>query len=213
MHTMSVRAAARRTALAAARRTALAPTVAALAATSIVAPTIAPASAMPVPSGVHLEAPAVLDTPRAHPRRVARQAELRQQREAELRAQRREERKAEQAAQSRGDQIIAVASQEAGDPYVYGAAGPDSFDCSGFTQYVFAQLGISLPHSSSAQAGMVQQVSDPQLGDLVFFTGSGGVYHVAIYAGDGTVWHAPSSGEVVSLEPIWTSSVFYGRVG
>ena len=46
----------------------------------------------------------------------------------------------------------------------------------------------------------------------MFFTGSGGVYHVAIYAGDGMIWHAPHSGAVVSLEPIWTSSVFYGRV-
>jgi len=202
MHTMSVRAAARRTALAA--------TVAALGATPIVAPT--PAAAVPAPSAVHLEALEVRDTPRAHPRRVARQAELRAQREAQLRAQLREERKTEQAAQSRGDQIIALASQEAGDPYVYGAAGPDAFDCSGFTQYVFAQIGISLPHSSSAQAGLVQQVSDPQPGDLVFFTGSGGVYHVGIYAGDNTVWHAPNSGSVVSQEPIWTSSVFYGRV-
>jgi len=51
---------------------------------------------------------------------------------------------------------------------VYGAAGPDAFDCSGFTQYVFAQLGISLPHSSSAQVASTQQVSDPQAGDLVF---------------------------------------------
>jgi len=149
MHTMSVRAVARRTALAA--------TFAALAATPIVAPA--------------------------------------------------------QAAQTRGDQILSLASNEAGDPYVYGAAGPDAFDCSGFTQYVFAQLGISLPHSSSAQVASTQQVSDPQAGDLVFFTGSGGVYHVAIYAGDGMVWHAPRSGAVVSLEPIWTSSVFYGRVG
>lgn len=204
MHTMSVRAAARRTALAA--------TVAALAATPIVAPTTAPASAMPAPSTKQLEAPESPGLPRAHPRHVARQAELREQREAELRAQRREAREAEQAAQTRGEEIIALASNEAGDPYVYGAAGPDAFDCSGLTQYVFAQIGVSLPHSSSAQVASTQQVSDPQVGDLVFFTGSGGVYHVAIYAGDGMVWHAPNSGEVVSLEPIWTSSVFYGRV-
>lgn len=111
-----------------------------------------------------------------------------------------------------GERIIDLASREAGDPYVYGAAGPDAFDCSGFTQYVFAQVGISLPHSSSAQAAMVEPVSDPQVGDLVFFTGSGGVYHVAIYAGDNTVWHSPRSGDVVSQAPIWTSSVFYGRV-
>ena len=91
------------------------------------------------------------------------------------------------ALESRGDQVVSLASREAGDPYVYGAAGPDAFDCSGFTQYVYAQLGISLPHSSAAQVGYTVQVSDPQPGDLVFFTGSGGVYHVAIYAGDGMI--------------------------
>lgn len=114
---------------------------------------------------------------------------------------------------SRGDQAVELASHEAGDPYVYGAAGPDAFDCSGLTMYVYAQLGVSLPHSSAAQAAMAQPVSDPQPGDLVFFTDGGSVYHVAIYAGDGMIWHAPHSGTVVSLEPIWTSSVFYGRVG
>jgi cell wall-associated NlpC family hydrolase len=95
---------------------------------------------------------------------------------------------------------------------VYGAAGPDAFDCSGFTLYVYAQLGISLPHSSAAQVAYTDRVSDPEPGDLVFFTGSGGVYHVAIYAGDGMIWEAPHTGTVVSLAPIWSSSVFYGRV-
>ncbi len=199
MHTSTVRAVARRTALAA--------TIAALATTPIVAPT--PAAAMPAPRAVHQETAELSDTPRAHPRRVARQAELRAEREAELRA----EREAEQETQASGDGILALAANEAGDPYVYGAAGPDAFDCSGYTQYVFAQVGIALPHSSSAQAATAQRITDPQPGDLVFFTGSGGVYHVAIYAGDGMIWHAPHSGAVVSLEPIWTGSVFYGRVG
>jgi cell wall-associated NlpC family hydrolase len=52
---------------------------------------------------------------------------------------------------------------------------------------------------------------DARPGDLVFFTGSGGVYHVGIYAGGGAVWHAPRPGEGVQREQIWTSSVFYGR--
>jgi len=204
MHTMSVRAAARRTSLAAA--------LAALTATTI-AVTPAPASAMsPSTAAVRLEAPPTAGAPRAHPRRVAHHAELRAERAARLRAERRAERRAAQAAQTRGEEVIRLASNEAGDPYVYGAAGPSSFDCSGFTMYVFAQVGVSLPHSSSAQAAVAQPVSDPQIGDLVFFTGSGGVYHVAIYAGDGQIWHAPRSGDVVRLEPIWTSSVFYGRV-
>ena len=205
MNTLSVRAVAHRTALAAALAAAVT--------------TVSVASAPAVPTiavDVRLQAAATAGAPQAHPRRVAHQAELRAEREAKLRAQRRADRRAErqaaQAAQTRGDQILSLASSEAGDPYVYGAAGPSSFDCSGFTMYVFAQLGISLPHSSSAQASIAQRVTDPQPGDLVFFTGSGGVYHVAIYAGDGMIWHAPHSGAVVSLEPIWTSSVFYGRV-
>jgi peptidoglycan DL-endopeptidase CwlO len=207
MHTMSVRAAARRTALAA--------TVAALATTPLVAP--APATAAPAPATTYVDTPAVAAAPSAHPRRVERQAELRAQREAERRAELRAEREAAQeAAQeaaSRGEQVLQLASNEAGDPYVYGAAGPSSFDCSGFTQYVFAQVGVSLPHSSSAQAAMAQPVSDPQPGDLVFFADGGGVYHVAIYAGDGMIWHAPHTGDVVSLEPMWTTSgVSYGRV-
>ena len=124
MHTFSVRAAARRTALAA--------TLAALATTPIVAPT--PTAAMPAPSTLHLEAAELPDTPRAHPRRVAHQAELRAQREAELRAQRRAEREAEQAAQTRGDGILAIASREAGTPTCTAQPAPDAFDCSGFTQ-------------------------------------------------------------------------------
>jgi peptidoglycan DL-endopeptidase CwlO len=203
MHTMSVRAAARRTALAA--------TVAALATTPLVAP--APATAAPAPATTYVDTPAVAAAPSAHPRRVERQAELRAQREAERRAELRAEREAAQEAASRGEQVLQLASNEAGDPYVYGAAGPSSFDCSGFTQYVFAQVGVSLPHSSSAQAAMAQPVSDPQPGDLVFFADGGGVYHVAIYAGDGMIWHAPHTGDVVSLEPMWTTSgVSYGRV-
>jgi len=206
MHTLSVRALAHRTAVAAALA-------------AVTATTISAAAAPPVPAitdAVRLEAAATAGAPHAHPRRVAHQAELRAEREAKLRARRRAdrraERQAEQAAQTRGEQIISLASNEAGDPYVYGAAGPSSFDCSGFTMYVFAQVGISLPHSSSAQAALATPVSDPQPGDLVFFSGSGGVYHVAIYAGDGQIWHAPHTGDVVSLDPIWTSSVFYGRV-
>lgn len=203
MHTMSVRARARRTALAA--------MVAALTTTSIV--DSAPAPAVPTPAERTAESGVAPGLPRAHPHRVERQAELRAEREAERRAERRAEREAAEAAEGRGEQIVALASNEAGDPYAWGAAGPDAFDCSGFTQYVFAQVGIALPHSSSAQAAMAQPVSDPQPGDLVFFTGSGGVYHVAIYAGDGYVWHSPRSGDVVHKAQIWTSSVFYGRVG
>lgn len=109
--------------------------------------------------------------------------------------------------------VLRIAASKAGTPYSYGATGPNAFDCSGFTQWVFNRVGKNLPRTSSAQAGAVRRVSagDARPGDLVFFTGGGGVYHVGIYAGGGTLWHAPRTGEGVRRERIWTSSVFYGR--
>ena len=102
-----------------------------------------------------------------------------------------------------------------GSPYQYGATGPNRFDCSGLTRWVYARIGKSLPHSSSAQVRDVQRIwhrSNVRRGDLVFFTSRGSVYHVAIYAGHGYIWHAPHSGTRVRRDHIWTSNVFYGRV-
>lgn len=185
MHTMSVRAVARRTSLAAAAATAA----------ILVAP--AAASAMPAPTDdVALTAIA------EHEEHVA---ELR----AERREERREERRALVAAQSQGEQILDLAANEAGDPYVYGAAGPDSFDCSGFTQYVFRQVGISLPRTAEEQRQFVTPVSDPQPGDLVFFGAP--ATHMGIYAGDGKMWDSPRTGKAIALRDIWSSNVTYGR--
>lgn len=120
-----------------------------------------------------------------------------------------------QPAPSRGSRVMGVASAQAGDPYVYGAAGPNAFDCSGLTSFVYrVAAGKSLPHSSSAQAGATQRISraDARPGDLVFFTGSGGVYHVAIFAGGNTIIHASKPGVPVGRAQIWTSSIFFGRV-
>lgn len=113
-----------------------------------------------------------------------------------------------------GDRIVAIAASKRGAPYRYGADGPRSFDCSGYTKWVFARLGRSLPHSSARQAARVRHVraSDRRRGDLVFFRSGGRVYHVAIYAGRNSVWHAPRPGERVHRERIWTRSVSYGRV-
>jgi cell wall-associated NlpC family hydrolase len=101
-----------------------------------------------------------------------------------------------------------------GSRYVYGAAGPHRFDCSGLTRWVYARVGKSLPHSSAAQANKVKRIkrSNARRGDLVFFYDNGGVYHVAIFAGHGRVWHAPHAGTRVHRQHIWTSKVFFGRV-
>ncbi|MFD4326066.1 C40 family peptidase [Nocardioides sp. NPDC058538] len=117
---------------------------------------------------------------------------------------------------SRGLRALRRVKSQAGDPYSYGANGPHAYDCSGLTQWVYKKLGRKLPHSSSAQVGHTFKVKKPRKGDLVFFYGSGGVYHVGIYAGkrDGRrwVWHAPGSGEAVAKDPIWTDSHFIRRV-
>ena len=98
--------------------------------------------------------------------------------------------------------------------YTHGGAGPNGFDCSGFTMYVFSQMGISLPHSAASQSAMVQHVSSPQPGDLVFvYNGGGGsVGHVAIYAGGGYWWEAANESVGVGYHRAWTTNVSYGRV-
>lgn len=116
---------------------------------------------------------------------------------------------------TRGERVMKVVRAQQGDPYAWGAAGPNRFDCSGLTQFVYKKAaGKNLPHSSSAQVGKTKRISKKAAkpGDLVFFTGGGGVYHVAIYAGGNSVWHAPGSGKHVTKAKIWTGSVFYGRV-
>ena len=111
-------------------------------------------------------------------------------------------------------QALDWARSRKGDPYRYGSAGPHRFDCSGLTRWVYARLGKSLPHSAAAQAAKVKRIkrSHARPGDLVFFYDRGSVYHVAIFAGHGRVWHAPYSGTHVRREHIWTSHVFFGRV-
>src|SRR5262249_53161444 len=107
-----------------------------------------------------------------------------------------------------------IAAAHSGDAYVYGAAGPSAFDCSGFTMYVFGQVGISLPHSAAAQASIATPVSSPQPGDLVFVhNGSGGsISHVAIYAGGGYWYEAANPSMGVDKHAAWSSNVSYGRI-
>ncbi|WP_438856506.1 C40 family peptidase [Agromyces sp. M3QZ16-3] len=105
--------------------------------------------------------------------------------------------------------VFAVAQQYLGVPYVYGGATPAGFDCSGLVQYVYAQFGISLPHSSSAQgaAGTQISLSEAVPGDLVVMSG-----HIGFYAGNGMILHAPYEGTVVRTQPIWTSDYWIVRI-
>lgn len=99
------------------------------------------------------------------------------------------------------EKVLRLAEEQIGKPYVYGSAGPNSFDCSGLTYYVFKNgADITLPRNSSAQATVGQFVSKSNLeaGDLVFFnTSGGGISHVGIYVGNNEMIHAPSSGKNV----------------
>lgn len=114
--------------------------------------------------------------------------------------------------QAKVARVIATAASKKGTPYRYGATGPTSFDCSGYTRWVFSKVGVKLPHSSSGQVKKVKRTKKPKVGDLVFFYARGGVYHVAIYAGHHQVWHAPHPGDRVRKQRIWTSRVIYGDV-
>jgi cell wall-associated NlpC family hydrolase len=107
--------------------------------------------------------------------------------------------------------VVGIAMQYLGTPYVYGGASPSGFDCSGFVMYVFAQVGVSLPHNAAAQYGYGMPVSRDQLqaGDLVFFNGLG---HVGIYIGGGSFIQSPHTGDVVKISSLsgWYSSTWVG---
>jgi len=106
--------------------------------------------------------------------------------------------------------VLAIAAQYEGLMYSYGGTSPSTgFDCSGFTQYVFGRVGISLPRTAEEQKQATTRVSNPQPGDLVFFGSP--AYHVGIYAGNGMMWDSPRSGKAVALRSIWSSNVTYGR--
>src|SRR5262249_1784380 len=106
---------------------------------------------------------------------------------------------------------VGIAMQYLGTPDGGGGASPGRFDCAGLVMYVYAQLGVSLPHSSYAQysAGVPVSYNDLQPGDLVFFDGLG---HVGIYVGGGNFIHAPHTGDVVKISSMtgWYASTFVG---
>lgn len=116
----------------------------------------------------------------------------------------------------RGRAVIQTAARFKGVPYVAGGTSPSTgFDCSGYTKYVFSRLGISLPRVSRDQYAWGRKITKSQAvpGDLIFFySSSGRIYHVAIYAGGGYIWHSPYPGKRVMLEKIWSSRILFARV-
>ncbi len=105
---------------------------------------------------------------------------------------------------SAGQTVLTTAMQYIGTPYRYGGSTPSGFDCSGFTSYVYAQLGVKLNRTAAGQMqnGTYVALADLQPGDLVFF-GHGYINHVGIYVGDGNMIHAPYSGRSVCIESIY----------
>lgn len=117
--------------------------------------------------------------------------------------------------EAEGGLLGAVEKFGKGKPYVWGAEGPDSFDCSGLVKYALEKsFGKSFPHYSGDQYAMSRPVKDPQMGDLVFF-GPGGRNHVGVYAGNGKVWSAmsPSSGiGMANVSDFHEGAVSYRRI-
>ncbi|ERK70456.1 NlpC/P60 family protein [Leifsonia aquatica ATCC 14665] len=108
------------------------------------------------------------------------------------------------------DSVFSVAQQYIGTPYVFGGASPAGFDCSGYVQFVYAQFGVSLPHSVSGQAAAGKRISieDARPGDIVIMSG-----HDGFYAGNGNIMDAPEVGRSISVRPIWTSDFYIVRLG
>ncbi|GAA1356536.1 C40 family peptidase [Streptomyces beijiangensis] len=106
------------------------------------------------------------------------------------------------APNSRAAQAVSFAYAALGSPYVWGATGPDAFDCSGLTQAAYRSAGVSLPRTTYSQINAGQRVSQSELapGDLIFFYS--GISHVGLYVGGGQMIHAPHPGAPVRLAPI-----------
>jgi cell wall-associated NlpC family hydrolase len=110
--------------------------------------------------------------------------------------------------------VLREAAKLKGTPYRYGGTSTKGFDCSGYTGFVYKKAGKKMPRTARQQYSVTKHISRSAAkpGDLVFFrNGGGGVYHVGIYAGKNTLWHASKPGRPVAKAKIWTSSVVFGR--
>lgn len=105
---------------------------------------------------------------------------------------------------SKGLEVVNYAYNFLGKPYVYGATGPNSFDCSGLTQYVYNRFGVGLTRTTYTQVNQGVKVDRSNLrpGDLVFFNTQGSISHVGIYVGDGDFIHAPRTGKPVMISSL-----------
>ena len=112
--------------------------------------------------------------------------------------------------QAASGSIVDIARSLLGIYYVYGGTTPAGFDCSGFTQYVYAHAGISIPRTATAQMNAATIVSNPQPGDLVFTVSGGIATHVGIYTGPGMMIDSPRTGKATSERAIFSGNV-YGR--
>lgn len=112
-----------------------------------------------------------------------------------------------------GNSIVSYAYQFIGTPYQYGGNGPSTFDCSGFTSYVFRANGISLPRTADNQMNVGTYVPRDQLqpGDLVFFGSGGYAEHVGIYVGNNSYIHAPQDNDFVKISPLTSPRYLQGR--
>jgi len=113
-----------------------------------------------------------------------------------------------------GATVVTVASHYAGDPYLWGGTTPAGFDCSGYVQYVYRQVGISLPRTTNQQYAAMQHIRSDQTrpGDVLFLPdGSGNIYHEGIYGGGNSWWVAAHAGTVIMLQTVYTTNYLVGR--
>ncbi|MBW8171851.1 C40 family peptidase [Ornithinimicrobium sp. Arc0846-15] len=115
------------------------------------------------------------------------------------------------AAPTGSSSIMDAAAKYTGVPYLWGGETTAGFDCSGYTQTVFAEAGINIPRTARAQQAAATPVSEPAVGDLIFWGSP--AWHVGIYAGDGMMYDAATPGTVSDLRPIFSGVTGYGRIG
>ncbi|WP_291633315.1 C40 family peptidase [Clostridium sp.] len=117
------------------------------------------------------------------------------------------------AASLSSNSIVAYASNFLGTPYVWGAAGPTYFDCSGFMQYVYAHFGVSITRTTYTQIKDGSYVSRDNLqpGDLIFFGSQSNPHHVGMYVGNNSYIHAPSTGDVIKVSALTRSDYLTAR--